>query len=98
VFTDLLKEYRHKARMTQAELAVRVGLSERTIRAYEAGDRNPKLVTLRALTLVLKLTPEQSRKFTSSLIDPIVGREIPWSTFGMSGEPTEGAISGTTDA
>lgn len=42
VFKDRLKETRHKAGISQSELARRVGVTSRTIQNYELGSRKPQ--------------------------------------------------------
>jgi transcriptional regulator with XRE-family HTH domain len=42
VFKDRLKEKRHEAGISQAELARRVGVTSRTIQNYEMGSRKPQ--------------------------------------------------------
>src|SRR5215475_14334688 len=58
-FGQALQHYRHVARLTQAELAERDGLSEREISDLERGLRkNPQHATVRLLTDALALTPQ----------------------------------------
>ena len=41
LFKERLKEKRHEANLTQAELAKKAGVSTRTIQNYELGSRKP---------------------------------------------------------
>jgi non-specific serine/threonine protein kinase len=60
-FGQALQHYRHVARLTQAELAERAGLSEREISDLERGLRkNPQRATVRLLIEALALAPEQA--------------------------------------
>lgn len=60
-FSELLRHSRRQAGLTQEELAERSGVSDRTIRGLESGDRaNPRVGTVRLLAQALRLTPEQS--------------------------------------
>lgn len=44
--SNVLKDYRIAAKMTRKELAVKSGVPERTIRAYETGTRDFSKATL----------------------------------------------------
>lgn len=44
--SNVLREYRVAAKMTRKELAVKSGVPERTIRAYETGTRDFSKATL----------------------------------------------------
>lgn len=60
-FGELLRRSRRLAGLTQEELAERSGVSDRTIRGLESGDRgNPRVGTVQLLAEALRLTPEQS--------------------------------------
>lgn len=63
----LIRERRLALKLTQAALANRAGLSERTIRNAEAGRRRPTLDTLTRIAGVLKFTTaERSAILTRS--------------------------------
>lgn len=63
----LIRERRLALKLTQAALANRAGLSERTIRNAEAGRRRPTLDTLTRIAGVLKFTAaERSAILTRS--------------------------------
>lgn len=49
MFKDVLKRKRKDLRMSQVELAERVGVSNRTISEWEKGSREPTLFLLEAL-------------------------------------------------
>ena len=84
-FGILLKQYRHTAALTQAELAARAGYSVVYISKLERGERAPLPVTVAVLTQVLGLPPDdQARLETAALgararrappvLPPLVGR------------------------
>ena len=58
-----LKNARLKAGLTQKELANQAGLSEITIRQYEADKRQPRLETLKHISNILKVTDFLNKKF-----------------------------------
>lgn len=58
-FGILLREHRIANRMSQMELARRMGMSRPVICRYEYGDRHPSPETLKRLVTVLRLTKEQ---------------------------------------
>jgi transcriptional regulator with XRE-family HTH domain len=59
-FSVLLRELRRQTTLTQEDLAERAGLSVRTIRRLETGERaNPQLDTVRLLADALRLEPDE---------------------------------------
>lgn len=67
-FSELLRRSRRLAGLTQEELAVRSGVSGRTIRGLETGDRaNPRAGTVLLLAEALRLTPEQSAELLAAV-------------------------------
>ena len=63
-FGQTLRRYRHLARLTQAELAERAGLSEREISDLERGvTKNPQHATAHLLATALALAPDEAEKF-----------------------------------
>jgi non-specific serine/threonine protein kinase len=58
-FADLLREHRLAAKLTQAALAERAGISMRGLNALERGTSQPHRDTLDRLQSALGLTPEQ---------------------------------------
>lgn len=52
-----IKTARKKLKITQKELATRLGIAEITIRKYENGDREPNLETIEKLAAALEVTP-----------------------------------------
>lgn len=48
-----IKEIRKKAKLTQRDIYVRVGIPQNTISNYEHGDRNPTLLQLLRLSEAL---------------------------------------------
>jgi transcriptional regulator with XRE-family HTH domain len=53
---DNLKRYRHRAGLTQEQLADRSGFSQFYITGLERGRRNPTLITIYELALALGVT------------------------------------------
>jgi non-specific serine/threonine protein kinase len=60
LFGEALQRHRHAQRLTQAELAEKAGLSERTISDLERGLKHPQRATVRLLTRALGLPPAQA--------------------------------------
>ena len=75
---QLLRDARHRAALTQSELAMRAGVAQSVISAYESGHRQPALTTLAALVeatgfdLDVRVAP---RRKLSRLTGPI-GRRV----------------------
>src|SRR5215510_3524275 len=67
-FGDLLRACRHRALLSQEQLAARAELSERTVRNLEAGRvRSPRVATVRLLADALQLSgPERESWFKIS--------------------------------
>jgi predicted ATPase/DNA-binding XRE family transcriptional regulator len=63
-FGEILRQYRQGARLTQAELAERAGLSEREISDLERGlTKRPQRGTIHLLATALGLAPKEAEKF-----------------------------------
>ncbi|MFX4273905.1 helix-turn-helix domain-containing protein [Propionibacteriaceae bacterium Y1685] len=68
-----LRELRSAKRLSQAELAQRSGVSQRSIRGLESGEtRRPHPATLRALAAALDLSESRAAQFARSFIAPVV--------------------------
>lgn len=71
----MLRETRHRAGLTQVELAHRAGVTQSVISAYESGHRQPALPTLATLVeaagLELAVTVRARRDETRRLTGPI---------------------------
>jgi transcriptional regulator with XRE-family HTH domain len=80
-FGELLRRSRRLAGLTQEELAARSGVSGRTIRGLETGDRgNPRVGTVQLLADALGLAPDQSAELLALVTPddaPPVGRTVP---------------------
>ena len=60
VFKERLKKMRTAANLTQAELAKKAGMTERTVQNYEMGARMPrKMETVEKLAAALETTAEE---------------------------------------
>ena len=55
----MLKYYRSKNNMTQADLAIKVGLATVSIRKIENGSRNPSNMVARRISIVLGTTMDK---------------------------------------
>lgn len=62
-----IRQYRHLEKLSQEELADRVGVSDTYIRKLEAGERTPSLETVLALSAALKTTPDHLLLSATSL-------------------------------
>ena len=62
-FATLLKQFRLKINLTQAELADLCGISRSQISQLESGKRNPSAENLDTLSRVLRLIPTQKQRF-----------------------------------
>lgn len=71
-FSILIKIFREKRGLTQAELAKKAGIGQGTIGDIERGARKCKLSTLNKISEVLKLTKEERGKLDNAFM----GREI----------------------
>src|SRR5499433_4160290 len=66
-FGALLQTFRHRAYLSQEQLAARAELSERTVRNLEAGRVRPRADTVRLLADALELTePERESWFAAA--------------------------------
>jgi non-specific serine/threonine protein kinase len=66
VFGEALQRYRHIQRLTQAELAEKAGLSERTISDLERGLKHPQRATVHLLIEALSLPSAQADELESA--------------------------------
>ena len=57
-FKDRLKDIRIENKLTQGELAKRVGISVRMIQKYESGEAKPRQSTIEKLARVLEVSPK----------------------------------------
>lgn len=81
-FGALLRAFRHRACLTQEQLAARAGLSERTVRDLEAGRvRSPRNDTVRLLADALALTEPERESWASA-------------AQGANGRQAEGGLPG----
>lgn len=70
-FGELLRELRTRADLTQAELAARAEVSERSVRRLETDPRAvPRMSTVQLLAKALDLTPDQRQEFLDAAVDP----------------------------
>lgn len=68
-FGILLRLYRTRAGLTQAELAEKVGMSTKAIGSYETGERtHPQIETRKNLARELGLSEEESKTFIASTL------------------------------
>jgi tetratricopeptide (TPR) repeat protein/transcriptional regulator with XRE-family HTH domain len=69
VFGGLVRVYRHRARLTQEQLAERARLSPRTVRALERGGVRPRRESVRLLADALGLTGGPREEFEAAAWD-----------------------------
>ncbi|MBB5954323.1 tetratricopeptide (TPR) repeat protein/transcriptional regulator with XRE-family HTH domain [Saccharothrix tamanrassetensis] len=91
-----LRHYRRRAGLTQERLAERSGVSIRTIRGIETGERgNPQLVSVRQLAAALDLASDERRELLSAAAgapEPTAGplpRQLPPDIAGFVGRAAE---------
>ena len=71
-FSTLLKQLRLRAEMTQEGLAERSGVSVRTIRGCETGERaDPRISTVRLLADALGLAPHERDELLDAAIESV---------------------------
>ena len=58
MLADRIKQVRHTAGLTQAELAEALGVSQPTVNRWETGETEPARTTLEQLAEVTGTTPE----------------------------------------
>lgn len=54
-----MREYRMKKGLTQAQLAEKIGVTASCITMWENGDRNPNMIALKKLAIVLDCTIDE---------------------------------------
>jgi len=86
-FGEQLREYRERIIATRAELAVMIGVSLETVRAWERNKRKPTHVHLLQLAVALELDPTERLR----LQHPLYALEFPPTvlTPHMGGDTTE---------
>jgi transcriptional regulator with XRE-family HTH domain len=55
----IIRSYREKSRLSQSELAAKVGVSTQQICKYECGKNEPKFQTLRAVKQILHIPDDE---------------------------------------
>ncbi|MFC0541462.1 tetratricopeptide repeat protein [Kutzneria chonburiensis] len=88
---SVVRRFRQRAGLTQEALAERSGVSTRTIRGLETGDRpNPQLGSLRQLADAMSLSPEDRDELMASVLGvPSVPRQLPAVPAGFTGREAE---------
>ncbi|MEV6604101.1 tetratricopeptide repeat protein [Kutzneria sp. NPDC051319] len=88
---SVVRRFRQRAGLTQEGLAQRSGVSVRTIRGLETGDRpNPQLASLRQLADAMTLSPEDRDELMASVLGTAsVPRQLPLSPSGFTGREAE---------
>lgn len=59
-----LRDYRHKAGMTQEQLAKELGVTSSCVNMWETGNRKPDIISLKKIAQILNCT-------TDDLLEPI---------------------------
>ncbi|HEY0494205.1 MAG TPA: tetratricopeptide repeat protein [Kutzneria sp.] len=92
---SVVRRFRQRARLTQEELAARSGVSVRTIRGLETGDRpNPQLTSLRQLADAMDLPPADR----DELMAEVLGVTPVPSGSSASGSSASGISAGRSSA
>jgi transcriptional regulator with XRE-family HTH domain len=88
-FAGRLRHYRQAAGLSRKELAERAGCHEQTVRAWEQGEREPRLSSLVALCAALDVNPAKLIGFRRAR--PAVAPQLDWRivTGGMSSLPEQ---------
>ncbi|HTI27181.1 MAG TPA: tetratricopeptide repeat protein [Kutzneria sp.] len=88
---SVVRRFRQRAGLTQEALAERSGVSTRTIRGLETGDRpNPQLGSLRQLADAMSLSPADRDELMASVLGtPSVPRQLPAVPAGFTGREAE---------
>ncbi|MEV6608458.1 tetratricopeptide repeat protein [Kutzneria sp. NPDC051319] len=99
---SVVRRFRQRAGLTQEELAERSGVSARTIRGLETGDRpNPQLASLRQLADAMDLTPQERDELMGEVLGvtpapprPAAARprQLPAAPTGFTGREAELAL------
>src|SRR4051812_44237541 len=96
-FRSLLRQHRLAAGLTQAELAERAGLAQRTIEDLERGVARPRRETARRLSAALGLRAPRDAWIEEATVAPRSGRHRPArAVTGMSAAITEEASDGAS--
>jgi uncharacterized protein len=69
----LLRSARHRAHLTQQQLATRAGVTQSVVSAYESGRRQPSVPTLAALVAATGLELDLQLRVTPRRLDPLTG-------------------------
>jgi tetratricopeptide (TPR) repeat protein/transcriptional regulator with XRE-family HTH domain len=88
---SVMRRFRQRAGLTQEALAERSGVSTRTIRGLETGDRpNPQLGSLRLLADAMNLSPADRDELMASVLGaPSVPRQLPAVPTEFTGREAE---------
>lgn len=79
-FSETIKEYRKRNRLTLRQFSKLSGVDPATLNRLERGIGNPRPKTVYAITLAMKLTPEEiDEKLNAKLSDEIVTDDKPES-------------------
>lgn len=69
---EKIKFYRNEKGLTQNQLSELSGISEISIRKYEAGDRIPKISNIEAIAEALKINVSHLYSYKSSLKENVI--------------------------
>lgn len=81
--SDILRQARAKLKLTQQEVADKIGTSQRSYGFYEDGKRNPKITTLNKIADVLSLDKAKLGKLITSELE----QKVPFGISQTLNEP-----------
>lgn len=71
-FSETIKQYRERNRLTLRQLSFLSGVDAATLNRLERGLGNPRPKTVYAITLAMKLTPDEiDKKLNSDVPEPV---------------------------
>lgn len=86
----MLRRLRHRAGLTQEQLAKAAGLSPRAVRALERGERqHPYPQTIHALAAALGLTSQERTNLQTAVPSRVPRRQLPVAPSGLIGREKE---------
>ena len=82
-FPTVLRQLRKQARMSQPELAEKLGISRSAVSMYECGSREPNFAMLEAISDLFNVDMN-TLTGSAPVLRPVTDREIKFALFGDS--------------